>query len=162
LRRIDLYRFEYETDTTLLINEDHASGQPHLLAHYEKGGLKGQMQFAAAIPAHWSDRDLLELIFLPSEKREGRLWPTWEVPARNFASTTLFKFWKGIKPLRQGGEKLKSEKHWPRLWQTAAQARIKRKTPNISPETSATAAATVSAFLVSSLLASASANTCFQ
>jgi hypothetical protein len=30
LRRIDLYCPEYETDTTLLINENHASGQPHL------------------------------------------------------------------------------------------------------------------------------------
>jgi len=98
LRRIDLYCPEYKTDATLLIDEDHESGQPHLLVHYEKGGLKGQMQFAAAIPAHWSDNDLLALIFLPLDKRQGRDWPTWEVPARYFASTTLFKFWKGRKP----------------------------------------------------------------
>ncbi|MGC2076618.1 MAG: hypothetical protein WA728_11420 [Xanthobacteraceae bacterium] len=107
LRRIDLYCPEYKTNTTLLINEDHASGQPHLLAHYEKGGLKGQMLFAAAIPAHWTDNDLIGLIFLPLEKRPGRTWPTWEVPERYFASTTLFKFWKGRKPLRQASEKVK-------------------------------------------------------
>ena len=104
LRRIDLYCPEYKTDATLLIDEDHGSGQPHLSAHYEKGGLKGQMKFTAAIPAHWSDRDLLELIFLPSEKRQGRPWPTWEVPNRYFASATLFKFWRGRKPLRQAGD----------------------------------------------------------
>ena len=108
LRRIDLYCPEYKTDATLLIDEDHPSGQPHLVVHYDKGGLKGQMQFAAAIPAHWSDDDLLALIFLPLDKRRGHLWPTWEVPVRDFASATLFKFWKGKKKLlRQAGEKSK-------------------------------------------------------
>jgi hypothetical protein len=100
LRRIDLYCSEYKTNATLLIDEDHASGQPHLVVHYEKGGLKGQMMFASAIPTHWSDNDLLGLIFMPLEKRQGRLWPTREVPARYFSSTTLFKFWKGRNPSR--------------------------------------------------------------
>jgi hypothetical protein len=36
------------------------------------------VQFAAAIPAHWGDDDLAELIFLPLEKRENRSYPTWE------------------------------------------------------------------------------------
>jgi hypothetical protein len=107
LRRIDLYCPEYKTNATLLIVEDHDSGQPHLAAHYENGGLKGQMQSAAAIPAHWSDNDLLGLIFLPFEKRQGRDWPTWEVPARYYGSKTLFKFWKGGKPLRWAGDKLR-------------------------------------------------------
>jgi hypothetical protein len=37
------------TNATILIDQNHHSGQPHLVAHYEMGGLKGQMQFAAAI-----------------------------------------------------------------------------------------------------------------
>jgi len=103
LRRIDLYCPEYRTDATLLIDEGHGSGQPHLVVHYEKGGLKGQMQFAAVILAHWSDSDLLALIFLG--KRHGQPWPTWAVPARHLESATLFKFWKGRKPLRHAREK---------------------------------------------------------
>src|SRR5215472_11044170 len=62
LRRIDLYCPEYMTNVTILIDQNHHSGQPHLVAHYEMGGLKGQVQFAAAIPAHWGDEDLIELI----------------------------------------------------------------------------------------------------
>ena len=81
LHRIDLYCPQYKTHATILIDENHGSGGPYLVAHYEKGGLKGQMQFAAAIPAHWGDNDLAELIFLPAEKRENPNWPTWEVPA---------------------------------------------------------------------------------
>ena len=68
LHRIDLYCPEYMTNATILIDQNHHSGQPHLVAHYEMGGLKGQMQFAAAIPAHWGDEDLIELIFLPFGK----------------------------------------------------------------------------------------------
>jgi hypothetical protein len=94
LHRIDLYCPQYKTHATILIDENHGSGGPYLVAHYEKGGLKGQMQFAAAIPAHWGDNDLVELIFLPAEKRENANWPTWEVSAREHGSSTLFKFWK--------------------------------------------------------------------
>jgi hypothetical protein len=46
LRRIDLYCPEYMTNATILIDPNQHSGQPHLVAHYEMGGLKGQMQFA--------------------------------------------------------------------------------------------------------------------
>src|SRR6516164_9258908 len=41
LRRIDLYCPEYMTNATILIDQNHHSGQPHLVAHYEMGGLKG-------------------------------------------------------------------------------------------------------------------------
>jgi len=37
---------------------------------------------------------LIELIFLPLEKRENRDHPTWEIPTRDHGSATLFKFWK--------------------------------------------------------------------
>src|SRR6516164_9875448 len=93
LHRIDLYCPEYMTNATILIDQNHHSGQPHLVAHYEMGGLKGQMQFSAAIPAHWGDDDLIELIFLSLEKRENHNYPTWEVPTRDHGSATLFKFW---------------------------------------------------------------------
>jgi hypothetical protein len=63
------------TNATILIDQNHHSG-PHLVAHSEMGGLKGQMQFAAAIPAHWGDDDLIELNFLPLEKRENRDYPS--------------------------------------------------------------------------------------
>jgi hypothetical protein len=79
LRRIDLYCPEYMTNVTILIDQNHHPGQP---------------QFAAAIPAHWGDDDLIERIFLPLEKRENRDYPTWEVPSREHGSATLFKFWK--------------------------------------------------------------------
>ena len=72
LHRIDLYCPEYMTNATILIDQNHHSGQPHLVAHYEMGGL----------------------IFLPLEKRENRDYPTWEVPTREHGSATLFKFWK--------------------------------------------------------------------
>jgi hypothetical protein len=39
LRRIDLYCPEYMTNATILIDQNHHSGQPHLMAHYEIGGL---------------------------------------------------------------------------------------------------------------------------
>jgi hypothetical protein len=44
LYRIDLYCPEYMTNATILIDQNHHSGQPHLVAHYEMGGLKGQVQ----------------------------------------------------------------------------------------------------------------------
>src|SRR6516164_9012663 len=97
LHRIDLYCPEYMTNATILIDQNHHSGQPHLVAHYELVDLMGQMQFAAAIPAHWGDDDLIELIFLPLEKRENHNHPTWEVPTRDHGSATLFKFWEGQK-----------------------------------------------------------------
>ena len=98
LHRIDLYCPEYKTDATLLIDEKHETGKPHLIVHYEKGGLKGQMVFAAAIPAHWGDEDLIELIFSRWHMQNKRHWPAWEVPAREHASVYLYKFWKGEHP----------------------------------------------------------------
>jgi hypothetical protein len=54
LHRIDLYCPEYQTNATIIIDQNHHSGQPHLVAHYEMGGLKGQVQFAAAIPVDFA------------------------------------------------------------------------------------------------------------
>jgi hypothetical protein len=98
LKRIDLYVPQYGTDATITIDENHSSGVPHLVVKYKKGGYKGQEEVAAAIPTDWTDQDLAELIFLPIEPRADRNWPAWEIPAADFASPYLFRFWKGEKP----------------------------------------------------------------
>lgn len=103
LRRIDLYCPEYNTDATILIDEEHKSGRPHLVVHYEKGGLKGQQVFAAAIPAHWGDKDLVDVIFAQRHMKTSHKWPAWEVPARQYASLSLYRFWKDDPPPEERG-----------------------------------------------------------
>jgi hypothetical protein len=39
----------------------------------------------------------LELIFLPPRDPGKRNWPAWEIPAYDFVSFRLFRFWKGEK-----------------------------------------------------------------
>ncbi len=97
LKRIYLYCPEYKTNATINIVEDHPSGTPHLVVDYEKGGSQGHDQVAAAIPDDWTDRDLIELIFLKLPDRGSRNWPAWEVHAADHASPYLFRFWKGEK-----------------------------------------------------------------
>jgi hypothetical protein len=83
---------------TIRIDDKHPSGQPHLVVQYEKGGYEGQKEVAAAIPDDWTDQDLLELIFLKLPDRTERNWPAWEIPAADYTSFSLFKFWKGEQP----------------------------------------------------------------
>jgi hypothetical protein len=40
---------------------------------------------------------LLELIFLPPRDPAPQNWPAWEIPAYQFVSFRLFRFWKGEK-----------------------------------------------------------------
>jgi hypothetical protein len=98
LKRLDLYCAEYKTVAAIKIVEDHPNGQPHLTADYEDGGYNGEKHFAAAIPEDWTDEDLLELIFLSWPRRAGRYWPTWELCTRDYASETLFRYWKNERP----------------------------------------------------------------
>ncbi len=98
LKRIDLYVPQYETDASIYIEEAHPSGQPHLIVKYKKAGYKGVKDFASAIPTDWTDQDLAELIFLPMKPSSERNWPSWEVPAADFAAFSLFRFWKGENP----------------------------------------------------------------
>ena len=98
MKRIDLYVPQYDTDATITIDENHASGQPHLVVKYKKGGYEEQKDVAVAIPADWTDQDLAELIFLPVIQRPHRNWPAWEIPASEHSSPCLFRFWKGEKP----------------------------------------------------------------
>jgi hypothetical protein len=42
LKRIDLYVPQYRTNATITIDENHSSGQPHLVVRYERGGSRGR------------------------------------------------------------------------------------------------------------------------
>jgi len=53
--------------------------------------------FTIAVPDDWTDQDLLELIFLPPRDPGKQNWPAWEIPAYDFVSFRLFRFWKGEK-----------------------------------------------------------------
>ena len=98
LHRIDLYVSQYDTDATITVDENHSSGEPHLVVNYKKAGPHGHKQVASAIPADWTDQDLAELIFLPMQPRKDRNWPAWEIPAMDYGAFSLFRFWKDEKP----------------------------------------------------------------
>jgi hypothetical protein len=98
LKRIDLHVPQYSTDASIIVNESHSSGRPHLETTYAKEPPNGHQHVAAAIPDDWTDSDILELISLPARKGTGRDWPSWEIPASDHASPWLFRFWKGEKP----------------------------------------------------------------
>jgi hypothetical protein len=89
---------QYNTEAKFYI-EAHKSGHRQLVVHYEKGGgYNGALEFAAGIPDDWSEQDVIDLIFLP-EKHPIVPYPVWEVPARAYASATLFRWWAGEKPV---------------------------------------------------------------
>lgn len=101
LKQIKLHVPEYGTDATILVNEAHSSGTPHLEVTYAKEPPNAHMHFEAAIPDDWTDRDLLELLALPHRKGTGRDWPAWEIPANDDATPWLYRFWKGEKPRKE-------------------------------------------------------------
>jgi hypothetical protein len=92
LKRIDVYVPEYTTDAIITIGDDEFT------IDYAKGGYKGDKHFAAEIPTDWTDHDLAELISLPIKPRPTRNWPAWEIPARDYGQSSLYRFWKGEKP----------------------------------------------------------------
>jgi hypothetical protein len=95
LKRIEVHCPEYKTTAMIRINDAHLSGTDHLEVDYRS---PDHSHFSIAIPDDWTDADLLELIFLPTRDPGGRPnWPAWEIPAYDFVSSTLFKFWKGEK-----------------------------------------------------------------
>jgi hypothetical protein len=97
LQRIDLHVPQYGTDATIRVDETRSSGTPHLVTTYKKAPPHGHKEVAAAIPTDWTDRDLADLIFLPLKPRTTRNWPSWEIPAADYASPHLYRFWKGEK-----------------------------------------------------------------
>jgi hypothetical protein len=100
LKRIEVYCPEYETTATIRINDAHSSGTDHLEVDYRS---PEHSHFTIAIPDDWTDQDfwtdqdLLELIFLPPRDAGQQNWPAWEIPAYDFVSSRLFRFWKGEK-----------------------------------------------------------------
>lgn len=94
LKRIEVHCPEYETTATIRINDAHSSGTDHLEVDYRS---PDHGHFTIAIPDDWTDQDLLELIFLPPHEPGKRNWPAWEIPAYDFVSSSLFRFWKGEK-----------------------------------------------------------------
>src|SRR6202035_2052335 len=77
LKRIEVHCPEYETTATIRINDAHSSGTDHLEVDYRS---PDHGHFTIAIPDDWTDRDLLELIFLPPRDPGKRNWPAWEIP----------------------------------------------------------------------------------
>ena len=94
LKRIEVHCPEYETTATIRINDAHSSGTDHLEVDYRS---PDHGHFTIAIPDDWTDQDLLELIFLPPRDPGKKNWPAWEIPAYDFVSSRLFRFWKGEK-----------------------------------------------------------------
>ena len=94
LKRIEVYCPEYETTATIRINDAHSSGTDHLEVDYRS---PDHSHFTIAIPDDWTDQDLLDLIFLPPRDPAPRSWPAWEIPAYDFVTFKLFRFWKGEK-----------------------------------------------------------------
>jgi hypothetical protein len=82
---------QYNTEAKLFIQDAHPSGYRHLVVQYE-----GRDEFAAAIPASWSDADVHDLIFWPMKSPLAR-YPAWEVPARVHGTPELFRWWAGEK-----------------------------------------------------------------
>ncbi len=98
IKRIDLYVPQYDTNANITVDEKHPSGTPHLVVRYDKSGYKGQKEVASAIPNDWTDKDLAELIFQPTNQRPDRNWPSWEIPAADYATFSLFRWWKEAPP----------------------------------------------------------------
>ena len=94
LKRIEVHCPEYETTATIRVNDAHSSGTDNLEVDYRS---PDHSHFTIAIPDDWADQDLLELIFLPPREPGPRNWPAWEIPAYEYVSFRLFRFWKGEK-----------------------------------------------------------------
>lgn len=91
---------QYRTEATLRVDESHTSGMAHLVVDYASEKVSGRKTFKAAIPDDWTDGDIDELIAIQLSKPtpSDRRWPAWEVPARDFGSVALFRWWKGERP----------------------------------------------------------------
>jgi hypothetical protein len=90
-----LFCKQYQSDAKFYIDRAHASGVRHLFVRYENGGYEGQPEFATEIPNDWSEEEIKDLLLWSST---SSTYPAWEVPARAYASDTLFRYWKGEKP----------------------------------------------------------------
>ena len=96
---------QYQCDATFYIDDAHTSGQRHLIVQYGEGYsgrddlpiVDGRPQFAAGIPKDWTEEDVTDLLLWPRPTIQGRSWPAWEIPARDYGSSELFRWWAGEK-----------------------------------------------------------------
>jgi hypothetical protein len=86
------YCREYKTDAKFFVQDEHPSGLRQLIVQYEKG----RSEFAAAIPADWTEEDVQSLILWPMKDPNSK-YPAWEIPAQAYGSPKLFRFWAGEK-----------------------------------------------------------------
>src|SRR6266436_10141504 len=93
LKRIEVYCPEYETTATIRINDAHPSGTDHLDVDYRS---PEHNHFTIAIPDDWRS-GFIGTNFSATPRPGKQIWPAWEIPAYNFVSSRLFRFWKGEK-----------------------------------------------------------------
>jgi hypothetical protein len=83
---------QYNSSADVFIQEDHPSGQRLLVVMYEKGGYDGRPKYTSAIPNGWTEQDVLDFIFWPT--KTDAPFPAWEMPARVYGRSTLFRWWE--------------------------------------------------------------------
>jgi hypothetical protein len=89
---------QYQTEARFYIDEAHVSGHRRLIVEYGDSYQGPEPRFhAAAIPDDWSEQDVLDLIFWPMNDPNAH-YPAWEMPARAYGNSTLFRWWAGGKP----------------------------------------------------------------
>lgn len=96
---------QYESEAQFYLDDARPSGR-RLIVRYGEGysgrddlpTVDGQRQFAIGVPDSWTKEDIQELLLWPRKTLPGRAWPAWEIPARDYGSATLFRFWAGEKP----------------------------------------------------------------
>jgi hypothetical protein len=86
---------QYDSEAKFFILDKHPSGLRHLIVQYAKGGYQGLPEFATAIPHDWSLDEISNFLLMNTHEGE---YPAWEIPARAYDSSMLFRWWKGEKP----------------------------------------------------------------
>jgi hypothetical protein len=80
---------QYQSDAKFHVDESNSSGLRHLVVVYDKGGYRGAKEFAAGIPRHWTNQDVVDVILWDHPDTR---YPAWEVPARAYGSPMLDRF----------------------------------------------------------------------
>jgi hypothetical protein len=82
---------QYDTEAKFYIQEGDYTALRNLIVQYEKGGFEGRPEFMTAIPNDWTMEDISNLLL--ANPRDGK-HPIWEVAARAYGRSTLFRWWK--------------------------------------------------------------------
>jgi hypothetical protein len=83
---------QYQSQAKFYVEDRHPWGIRHLVVVYDKGGHGGRNEFITGIPKEWTENDIQSLILWPMKDAEAP-YPAWEIPARAFGKTQLFKWW---------------------------------------------------------------------